>query len=73
MTDNTTQATQAAPAVPASPIPALPSVAAIEAAIEGWFNTHIIGSPVAKSVDAYNHLRSALGALSTAIASIREI
>jgi hypothetical protein len=51
----------------------LPSVPAIEAAIDRWFNDHIAGSPVAKSVDAYNHLRSALSALSTAIAAIREI
>ena len=48
-------------------------VPAIEAAIDRWFNDHIAGSPVAQSVEAYNHLRSALGALSAAIASIKEI
>jgi hypothetical protein len=48
-------------------------VPAIEAAIDRWFNDHIAGSPVAKSVEAYNHLRSALGALGTAISAIREI
>jgi hypothetical protein len=46
---------------------------AIEAAIARWFNDHIAGSPVAKSVEAYNHLRSALGALSAAISAIKEI
>ena len=51
----------------------LPSVSAIEAAIDRWFNDHIAGSPVAKSVEAYNHLRSALGALSAAITAVREI
>jgi len=45
----------------------------IEAAIDRWFNTHIAGSPVAHSVEAYNHLRSTLGALGVAIAAIREI
>jgi hypothetical protein len=49
------------------------AVPAIEAAIDRWFNDHIAGSPVAKSVDAYNHLRSALGALSAAISAIKEI
>jgi len=63
MTENTQ------PAAPAGSA-AMP---AIEAAIAGWFNDHIAGSPVAKSVEAYNHLRSALGALSAAIAAIREI
>jgi hypothetical protein len=48
-------------------------VPAIEAAIAQWFNDHIAGSPVAKSVEAYNHLRSALGALSAAISAIKEI
>ena len=69
MTENTPPATAATPTVPA----ALPAVPAIEAAIARWFNDHIVGSPVAKSVEAYNHVRSALGALSSAIASIREI
>jgi hypothetical protein len=45
-------------------------VPAIEAAIAQWFNDHIAGSPVAQSVEAYNHLRSALGALSAAISAI---
>ena len=49
------------------------TVPAIEAAIAQWFNDHIAGSPVAQSVEAYNHLRSALGALSAAIAAIKEI
>jgi hypothetical protein len=48
-------------------------VPAIEAAIDRWFNDHIAGSPVAQSVEAYNHLRSALGALSAAISAIKEI
>jgi hypothetical protein len=48
-------------------------VPAIEAAIDRWFNDHIAGSPVARSVEAYNHLRSALGALSAAISAIKEI
>ncbi len=62
------------PAAPAAPVlPTLPSVPAIEAAIEHWFNTHIVGSPVAKSVEAYNHVRSVLGALSAAITAIKEI
>jgi len=60
-----------------NPLPAPPAgpaaVSAIEAAIARWFNDHIAGSPVAKSVEAYNHLRSALSALSAAIASIKEI
>jgi hypothetical protein len=68
MTENTVPAAPVAPATPV--IPALPAVPAIEAAIAGWFNDHIVGSPVAKSVDAYNHLRSALGALSAAIAAV---
>jgi len=48
------------------------AVSAIEAVIARWFNDHIAGSPVAKSVEAYNHLRSALGALSAAIAAVTE-
>ena len=67
MTENTP------PAAATPVIPALPAVPAIEAAIAQWFNSHIVGSPVAKSVEAYNHLRSALGALSSAIAAIKEI
>lgn len=63
MTENTP------PTAPA----AAPAIQAIEAAIARWFNDHIAGSPVAKSVEAYNHLRSALGALSAAIAAIKEI
>ena len=55
------------------PTVALPAVPAIEAAIDRWFNDHIAGSPVAQSVEAYNHLRSALGALSAAISAIKEI
>jgi hypothetical protein len=70
MSENTPPAAPIAPAAPAAP---LPGVAAIEAAIARWFNNHIVGSPVAKSVEAYNHLRSALGALSAAIAAIKEI
>lgn len=66
MTENTP------PMAPTAPV-ALPAVPAIEAAVAAWFNEHIVGSPVAKSVEAYNHLRSALGALSAAIAAIREI
>ncbi|HTJ64747.1 MAG TPA: hypothetical protein VL899_13155 [Alphaproteobacteria bacterium] len=42
----------------------------IAAAIDRWFNTHIAGSPVARSVDAYNHLRSALGHLSADLSAI---
>jgi hypothetical protein len=42
----------------------------IEAAIGRWFNTHIAGSPVARSVDAYNHLRAVLGHLAGEIAAI---
>jgi hypothetical protein len=42
----------------------------IETAIEHWFNTHIADSPVARAVDAYNHLRSVLGHLSADIADI---
>jgi hypothetical protein len=57
---------------PIAPV-TLPAVPAIEAAIDRWFNDHIAGSPVAQSVEAYNHLRSALGALSAAIGAIREI
>jgi len=68
MTENTPPAA----ATPTAPV-TLPAVPAIEAAIARWFNDHIVGSPVAKSVEAYNHVRSALGALSSAIASIREI
>ncbi len=40
--------------------PADPSVRAI---IDRWFNTHIAGSAIARSVDAYNHLRTVLGHL----------
>jgi hypothetical protein len=73
MPENTQSAAPVTPAPNVSSLPTLPSVPAIEAAIARWFNDHIVGSPVAKSVDAYNHLRSALGALSAAIASIKEI
>jgi hypothetical protein len=41
----------------------------IRAAIDAWFNTHIAGSPVARSVEAWNHLRSVLGHLGAAIAT----
>ena len=44
--------------------------AKIETAIERWFNSHIADSPVARAVDAYNHLRSVLGHLSSDIAAI---
>jgi len=50
-----------------------PAAAGPEVAIDRWFNDHIAGSPVAQSVEAYNHLRSALGALSAAISAIKEI
>ena len=46
--------------------------AKIEAAIDNWFNTHIADSPVARAVDAYNHLRSVLGHLSSDIANIAQ-
>lgn len=39
----------------------------IQAAIAGWFNTHIAGSPVARSVEAWNHLRSVLDHLGAEI------
>ncbi len=44
--------------------------AKVEAAIDNWFNTRIAGSPVARAVDAYNHLRSALSHLSADITDI---
>ncbi len=43
----------------------------IEAAIGRWFNTHIAGSPVAHSVEAYNHLRGVLGHLAADVATIK--
>jgi hypothetical protein len=46
------------------------NAAKIETAIERWFNTHIADSPVARAVDAYNHLRSVLGRLSADLADI---
>ena len=42
----------------------------IAAAIDRWFNAHIAGSPVARSVDAYNHLRSVLDHLNADLAAI---
>ena len=45
---------------PVKPAAAAPPIARIEAAIDRWFNAHIAGSPVARAVDAYNHLRSVL-------------
>jgi hypothetical protein len=49
-----------------------PAPPEIQAAIDRWFNAHIAGSPVARSVDAYNHLRSALGHLHAEIATAIE-
>ncbi len=46
------------------PPPADPSVRAI---IDSWFNNHIAGSPVARSVEAFNHLRAVLVHLETEI------
>jgi hypothetical protein len=37
----------------------------VRAIIDRWFNTHIAGSPIARSADAYNHLRTVLGHLET--------
>jgi hypothetical protein len=42
----------------------------IAATIDRWFNTHIAGSPVARSVDAHNHLRAVLGHLSAELSAI---
>jgi len=55
---------------PVKPAAGAPYIAKIEAAIDGWFNTHIADSPVARAVDAYNHLRSALTHLRADIAAI---
>jgi hypothetical protein len=44
----------------------------IEAAIDRWFNTHIAGSPVARSVEAYNHLRAVLGHLAAEISTVTQ-
>ncbi len=35
--------------------------------VERWFNAHIANSPVARSVEAINHLRAALPALVAAL------
>jgi hypothetical protein len=40
----------------------------IRAAIDRWFNTHIAGSAVSRSVEAYNHLRTVLTHLHSEIA-----
>jgi hypothetical protein len=40
----------------------------IRGAIDRWFNDHIAGSAVARSVEAYNHLRTVLNHLHSEIA-----
>ncbi len=70
-------ASEPAPPAPASePAPAAaPAPAPAEAAelsgtaivVERWFNAHIANSPVARSVEAINHLRAALPALVAAL------
>lgn len=43
--------------------------AAIHAAIERWFHAHFPNSPVARSVDAINHLRASLDDLEAEVAA----
>ena len=43
--------------------------AAIRAAIERWFDAHFPNSPVARSVEAINHLRASLDDLEIEIAA----
>jgi hypothetical protein len=54
-----------APVEPAAEGP--PATSPARSAIDRWFNAHIPGSPVARSVEAYNHLRAVLGHLKTEI------
>lgn len=37
--------------------------AKIGAAVDGWFNSEIHGSPVSRSTEAYNHLHRSLASL----------
>jgi hypothetical protein len=53
---------------PGAPPPAGP----IRTAIDGWFNIHIANSPVARSVDAYNHVRAVLPHLEASLVSLIE-
>ena len=61
--------TTAAPAGEPTRMPEPEAAPDIQSAIDRWFNDHIAGSPVARSVDAYNHLRAVLGHLGRAIAA----
>jgi hypothetical protein len=61
-----------APVEPAAEGAPTPATSPARSAIDRWFNAHIPGSPVARSVDAYNHLRAALGHLETEIAQFFE-
>jgi hypothetical protein len=47
--------------------PPSPHATEIRAIVDAWFNTHIAGSPISRSVEAYNHLRTVLGHLETGI------
>ncbi len=61
--------TTAEPAGEPTSTPDIRAAPDIDAVIDRWFNDHIAGSPVARSVDAYNHLHAVLGHLGRAIAA----
>jgi hypothetical protein len=63
---------ETAPVEPVVESFAMPKSKAARAAIDRWFNAHIPGSPVARSVDAYNYLRAVMGHLETEIAQFFE-
>jgi hypothetical protein len=61
-----------APVEPVAEAEPAPAISPARSAIDRWFNAHIPGSPVARSVDAYNHLRAVLGHLESEIARFFE-